>query len=127
MQYLINFHRFLMPLNTVQVVSTHSMIMFLYAGARSFVPQTGNTRRMLAARPSLWPQHWTFLSAVTADAPLTSAHVVIRSASSGPRAVVLGDSVGRLYIFSPDGLLLHEYDAGVCRGGVYDCCCCCCL
>eukprot|EP00775_Hariotina_reticulata_P007972 gene7972-8170_t len=76
-----------------------------------FVPQTANTQRTLAHRSSLWPQFFGFLSVVSADAAITTTHIIADRAGS-PVYVALGDAAGWLYFFTPQGHLVYEYNTG---------------
>jgi hypothetical protein len=91
----------------------------LCAGLRPFVPPTANLQRTLATRLPLWPQHWSFSSAVTTDSKVTVTHVTTdrQGNAGGAMFVVLGDASGRLYFFTADGNLLYEHDTGDCRSG----------
>jgi hypothetical protein len=91
----------------------------LYTGLRPFVPPTANLQRTLATRLPLWPQHWSFSSAVSTDRKVTVTHVITdrQSNAGGAMFAVLGDASGRLYFFTADGNLLYEHDTGECRSG----------
>lgn len=84
------------------------------ATAHGLLPGTANTQRLVARQSVLWPQHFTFLSAVSADNSVTCSHVMTDRAklAGSPLYTVLGDQTGRLYFFTPQGHLLHEYDTG---------------
>jgi hypothetical protein len=84
------------------------------AAAHGLLPGTANTQRLVARQSVLWPQHFTFLSAVSADNSVTCSHVMTDRSklAGGPLYTVLGDQTGRLYFFTPQGYLLHEYDTG---------------
>jgi hypothetical protein len=81
---------------------------------RSFVPPTANLQRTLATQVPLWPHHWSFSSAVSADSKVTVSHVITDRAGGGGNGMfmVLGDAAGRLYFFTAAGHLLVEHDTG---------------
>lgn len=100
-----------------RLVELDIIFLLCTAGMRSFVPPTGNLQRTLATRMPLWPQHWSFSSAVSADSKLTVSHVTTDRPNSGSGMfVVLGDAGGRLYFFTAAGHLLFEHDTGNDKG-----------
>ncbi|KIY99707.1 hypothetical protein MNEG_8252, partial [Monoraphidium neglectum] len=81
------------------------------AAATPLLPPRANLQRTLAQRPSAWADHAALLAAVSADARVTAAAGLPEPPNPGrgaPLLTVIGDSEGRLYFFSPDGVLLHE-------------------
>lgn len=100
-----------------RLVELDIIFLLCTAGMRSFVPPTGNLQRTLATRMPLWPQHWSFSSAVSADSKVTVSHVTTDRPNSGSGMfVVLGDAAGRLYFFTAAGHLLFEHDTGNDKG-----------
>jgi hypothetical protein len=86
----------------------------LNAGMQPFLSPTANMQRTLATQAPLWPQHWSFASAVSADSKVTVSHAVTDRLGSGGSGmfVVLGDAAGRLYFFTAAGHLFFEHDTG---------------
>jgi hypothetical protein len=104
----------LIKIRAVKPLQTQQGAVFLATRPAGFLPSTANTQRLVARQPELWPQHFTFLSAVAADSSVTCSHVMTDRAklAGRPLYLVLGDYAGRLYFFTQQGHLMHEYDTG---------------
>jgi hypothetical protein len=97
--------------------NTHILLLLSHVSLShppGFLPESSNTQRLVARQPELWPQHFAFLSAVAADASVACSHVMTDRSrlAGGALYLVLADQAGRLYFFTPQGQLLHEYDTG---------------
>jgi hypothetical protein len=69
-----------------------------------------------------WPEYFSLVAAVKADADVTAMHSLFENPYSGSyRYLLLGDRAGKVYILSPQAEVLQEYSTGT------SCCCCCCF
>lgn len=84
------------------------------ADQQPLLPLQYNLSRTIARRHATLSQHYSFLAAVQADAAITAVHSMVERQDGLPCYIVIGDAVGRLYFFAPDGNLLYEHNSGEC-------------